>query len=109
MELSFEGLLNKYSWKEIPNCPGRYVLRKKDGDKNSLTPQLFLDKPDLEINSYTTPVAKDKVYVIKFSDNGGLLSYSKPDGGYVHTLNNPSGLIRKLNHLQIVLQPDTEK
>ena len=38
----------------------------------------------------------DPVRVVRFADGGGLLSYRKPDGRYVHTFNTESGLCRKV-------------
>jgi hypothetical protein len=38
----------------------------------------------------------DPMRVVRFADGGGLLSYRKPDGRYVHTFNTESGLCRKV-------------
>jgi hypothetical protein len=39
-------------------------------------------------------------------EGGGLVSYRKPDGAYLHTLNTPDGLARKLAQLGIELPGD---
>ena len=44
--------------------------------------------------------AKDTVIVTSFED-GGLISYRKPDGTYLHTLNTREGFERKLRQLGI--------
>ena len=41
-----------------------------------------------------------RVVVIRFAD-GGLISYRKADGSYIHTLNTCDGLHRKLAQLGI--------
>lgn len=35
---TFEMIFNMYSWKEIKNCPGRFVLTKKSSSADQLTP-----------------------------------------------------------------------
>jgi hypothetical protein len=44
---------------------------------------------------------KDDVFVAIFRDNGGggLITFCKGDGSFVHTLNEPHGLERKLKGL----------
>eukprot|EP00439_Symbiodinium_sp_Y106_P074685 s509_g14.t1 len=44
---------------------------------------------------------QDHVLVGRFSGGGGLLTYCKDGGVYVHTLNTESGLIRKIDALQL--------
>ena len=44
--------------------------------------------------------ARDPVIVTAF-DDGGLISYRKPEGVFVHTLNTREGLERKLRELGI--------
>ena len=51
---------------------------------------------------YVVPGARDPVVVTSLAD-GGLISYRKPDGTYVHTLNSPAGFQRKLQQLGIDL------
>ncbi|CAF1005644.1 unnamed protein product [Adineta ricciae] len=87
--LDFAKLFELYSWKEIKNCPGRYVLN------NQILIQIF-----------TSEICRDAIHIGKFTD-GGLLSYGKSDGTYVHTLNNSSGLTRKMNHLNIHFDNET--
>ena len=47
--------------------------------------------------------AEDPVVVAVFED-GGLISYRKPNGTYVHTLNSRDGFERKLQQLGIELR-----
>ena len=43
-----------------------------------------------------TSTVRDPINVIVFPDSGGIITYVKPDR-FVHTLNKPSGLKRKLD------------
>jgi hypothetical protein len=44
--------------------------------------------------------ARDPVAVVRFP-GGGLISYRKPDGRWLHTLNTADGFARKLEALGI--------
>eukprot|EP00040_Diaphanoeca_grandis_P022912 m.123920 g.123920 ORF g.123920 m.123920 type:complete len:238 (-) comp29025_c0_seq1:350-1063(-) len=49
------------------------------------------------VSTIISPVSgKDDVEVVRLVGGGGLLSYCKPDGTYVHTFNTESGLCRKI-------------
>ena len=101
--LSFNHLFHLYSWKEIPHCPGRYLLSTQDNRRlETVTPTAMLNN-QLTVQIFVSEVCRDRVHVGKFSD-GGLLSYEKSDGTFIHTLNNLSGLARKMNHLNISFQ-----
>jgi hypothetical protein len=52
------------------------------------------------VTEHLVAVAKDPVMVAPLSD-GGLISYRKPDGAYIHTLNSREGFERKLQQLGI--------
>jgi hypothetical protein len=51
---------------------------------------------------FRTDRARDPVVVVKLQD-GGIISYKKPDGKYTHTLNTQEGFERKLAQLGISL------
>ena len=51
-------------------------------------------------SEHVTLMAKDPVIVTPF-DDGGLISYRKADGLFLHTLNTREGLERKLRQLGI--------
>ncbi|UJR32425.1 hypothetical protein I4U23_019887 [Adineta vaga] len=104
-EFSFDKLFKLYSWKEIKNCPGRYLLNKEDNQRlHTVLPNEFLNN-QTSIHIFTSEMCPDRIHIGKFI-NGGLLSYEKSDGTYVHTLNNSSGLTRKMNHLNIQFNND---
>lgn len=77
------------------NCPGRYIL----GAPSALQPHDLV--PGAAIREYEVPSAHDTVVVARF-DGGGIISYKKPGGYYLHTLNTDEGLERKLQQLGIL-------
>lgn len=96
----FSILFQKFSWKEIPNCPGRFLLCKDDNIRvRFVTPIDFLDQK-VNVRVFSSNVCRDKVHIGRFNDfeGGGLLSYQKDDG-FVHSLNTNTGLKRKMDHL----------
>ena len=97
-EASFQTLLAYYDWEAIANCPGRYILK----GIHELTPQDLVGD-DLTQQEFSSPNASDPVLVVVLPD-GGLISYCKPDGTYVHTLGNAEGFSRKLAQLEIQLK-----
>jgi hypothetical protein len=94
--LDFTSLLHRFQWKEMRNCPGRYILA---GAPSTLLPHDLV--PGAALREYTVQSAPDTVVVARF-DGGGLISYKKPDGHYLHTLNTNEGLERKLQQLGIL-------
>jgi hypothetical protein len=84
------------NWREITNCPGRYSLaagpvatRPEDMVPNALG-----------ASEHVVASARDVVIVTPF-ENGGLISYRRADGMFLHTLNTREGLERKLRQLGI--------
>ena len=94
----FERLKAAWTWRPLPNCPGRFVLRDAPQD---LDPRVLLG-PDADFCRFTVPATPDPVVVARF-DDGGLISYEHADGTYVHTLNTSEGFARKLSQLGIPL------
>jgi hypothetical protein len=94
--VSFASLWVEYDCRPIPGCPGRFVL--SGGQPVGLAP-FGLTTP----RSYRVPKARDEVLVARFADGSGLISYRRPNGSIVHTLNKPAGLSRKLAELGIGL------
>ena len=92
----FKQLLESLDWKPIRNCPGRFVL---SGAKADLSYQELLGEA-VEVGVYRVDAAQDTVLVVKL-DDGGLISYQRADGSFVHTLNTPEGFRRKLRQLGI--------
>jgi hypothetical protein len=96
VDMSYEELKGRWPWRPIHGCPGRFLLSP---DTFSGPPeQLLADAgPSFEARS---EFAADPVHVIRMSE-GGLISYRKADGRFVHTLNTEEGLERKLAQLAI--------
>jgi hypothetical protein len=66
-----------------------------------LSPADLLNR-EAEISEFIVAQAKDIVVVAQLED-GGLISYKKIDGTYLHTLNTVEGFSRKLSQLGILL------
>ena len=85
-------------WTPIRDCPGRYVLRNRSAQP--ALEQLVGSLP--KIHRFPDSAARDCVLVVSLQD-GGLISYERADGSYLHTLNTTDGLRRKLDQLGIAL------
>lgn len=99
----FDGLQRLWTWQPMRHCPGRYVLR---GVRSDLAMTTILG-PEIEIRTYRPATAKDTVLVARFR-GGGMISYKREDGTFLHTLNTADGLARKLRQLGIDW-PDTSQ
>jgi hypothetical protein len=93
--VTFSTVYERWSWRPLPNCPGRFVFST---GPSRLTPGTVA--PDVATVEHRVPGARDPVIVARFED-GGLISYLRADGTYVHTLNTCEGLERKLAQLGI--------
>jgi hypothetical protein len=98
MDTDFETLKRAYTWKPIRNCPGRFVL--KTGENPSISDLLGEDVL-VDVTEHVDTPAPDPVCVYPFDEGGGIISYRKSDGNFVHTLNTPEGFERKLHDLGI--------
>jgi len=101
---TFQEVFNRWRWKSIRNCPGRYVFAEgvsslKVGEIAACHFPVF---------EFVSKIARDRVLVMKFKDGGGIISYRKDDGRFLHTLNDADGLTRKLDQLQIKIQPQPD-
>jgi hypothetical protein len=92
-------LLDRWQWKPIRHCPGRFVLMTTD----LATPLESLLGSDCDAQAFMSDAAKDRILVVPLED-GGLISYARVDGRVVHTLNTAEGLVRKLSQLGISLE-----
>ncbi len=96
--MNFAELRSRWNWSAIPNCPGRFILRENG---ISLSPEDIVG-PDTQLNEFQVENARDTVVVGRIG-NGGLISYRRKDGTYIHTLNTVAGFERKLTKLDIRL------
>ena len=94
--VDFATLFGAWSWRPIRGCAGRFVLAA-EGPPVTLEELVGGDAPACE---HRVPTARDVVVVVAF-DGGGLISYRRDDGSYVHTLNDHEGFERKLRQLGI--------
>lgn len=96
MATCFSSLMMAWPWEEVRGCPGRYVLAWQE-EAVTLEDLVGAEAP---FSEHRVPSAPDPVFVAALAD-GGLISYLKPDGRFVHTLNTPEGFRRKLARLGI--------
>jgi len=97
-QMTVEELLTALKWKPIPHCPGRYVL---DRPEPTLSPDQ-LAQVNYAPAEFHVEAAKNAVLVLAL-EGGGLITYWRIDGSYLHTLNTDSGFQRKLVQLGIML------
>lgn len=98
--MTFNELKRRWRWRPIGNCPGRFVLCRHQEEYATSFDELVKEHGGGK--AYGTVHTQDAVRVIELAD-GGLISYYRPDGSIVHTLNTPEGFARKLKQLQIQL------
>jgi hypothetical protein len=94
--LTFAALFAQWAWRPIPNCPGRFVLTEGP----VTTPPEHIAAGATAGPDQVCAGARDPVIVTPL-DDGGLISYRKADGRFLHTLNTRDGLERKLTELGI--------
>jgi hypothetical protein len=99
--VEFDELMRGRRWVPIRGCPGRFIL---GGGPVRLRPE-ELAGPGCEPKEYSVAGARDTVVVVRFN-GGGLISYRKAGGEYLHTLNTEEGLGRKLAQLGLTSRAD---
>ena len=99
--MTFDEIMSRWPWRPIPNCPGRFVL---SSGRSSLAPSEIASGSISVVTEHVIPATPDPVVVAEFED-GGVISYRKPDGSFIHTLNTIEGLDRKLRQLGIRMLP----
>lgn len=96
---TFAELQSRWSWRPIPNCPGRFLF---SAGPTRLAPAEIIS-PGVCVTEHIVAAAKDPVVIAVFVD-GGLISYRKHDGTYLHTLNTREGFERKLQQLGLEIR-----
>ena len=94
--MTFSALFDRWAWRPIPNCPGRYALA---AGPVATPPEDFVPGAN-DRSEHVCALARDPVIVTPFED-GGLISYRKAGGLFLHTLNTREGFERKLGQLGI--------
>jgi hypothetical protein len=93
---TFEKVFATGDWKPIRNCPGRF---QQIGGRSE-TPVEKLVEGENPVIELSTEIVSDKVLTVEFADGGGIISYVKDDGKFIHTLNTKEGFGRKLDQLK---------
>jgi len=91
--VTFSTIFDRSAWRPIPNCPGRYSLA---AGPVATPPEDIV--PGASGSEHVSGLAKDPLIVTPFED-GGLISYRRPGGMFLHTLNTREGFERKLRQL----------
>jgi hypothetical protein len=84
------------TWMPIRGCPGRFVLR---GAPATYSIADLLGEV-VNIQEFRSRKARDVVCVVCL-DDGGMISYHRSDGTWLHTLNTTEGFRRKLDQWEI--------
>ena len=94
--MRFDDVLKMGRWAAMRDCPGRYTL-KDVPPRFSISDVLSSEVP---VNEAHSPKAVDTVWIARLED-GGVISYARGDGSWLHTLNTVEGFERTLNQLEI--------
>jgi hypothetical protein len=95
--LSFATIAALHRITPIHGCPGRYILH---GAEHRRIEDLV--GAAIDVHRHSSPNARDPIAIAPLVD-GGVISYCRTDGTYLHTLNDAAGFARKLAQLGIVL------
>jgi hypothetical protein len=91
--VTFSALFERWTWRPIPHCPGRYVLA---AGPVAIAPEEIVTGGGA--SEHVIAATRDPVMVTPF-DDGGLISYRKSADLFLHTLNTREGFERKLRQL----------
>ncbi len=100
-----QALWDYCEWKEIRNCPGRYTIRRRR-DLSRWPPERLLAAalgaaaPQTSLWRHSSSTS-DAIHAVRFAGGGGLLTYARADGTFIHTFNTESGLLRKIAALRV--------
>lgn len=92
--VGFQELLTRYIWTPITGCPGRFVCH------GAIDTLAMCELTGRDGQYFRSEKCRDEVWV-QAIPGGGVISYRKPDGSWVHTLCDESGFERKLKQLEI--------
>ena len=96
--ITFNQLANRWELRPVRKCPGRFIIHTAPAE---LTPRELLGS-EVAVQTFKVPSARDTVLVARL-EGGGLISYRRPDGKHLHTLNTVEGFERKLLDLGIMI------
>ncbi|CAK0857164.1 unnamed protein product [Prorocentrum cordatum] len=98
--VALEQLWASLPWREIRNCPGRYTTSDRAARAEDLV--ALLGRCGFAVGRAPLVArlpGKDPMALFRLPGGGGLLTYCRPEGFFVHTLNTESGLARKVDAL----------
>ena len=77
-----QDLMARYRWEQMTNDRGRFILAP--GQDPVTTDELV--GTDADVRRLASVAGKDVIVLARFEE-GGLISYERPDGSVLHTLN----------------------
>jgi len=99
--LTVDEILRRGYCKPIRGCPGRWILSEDE----RLDPGTLAGRTGGS-RRFRRDFVPDEIWVCALRD-GGLISYRKPDGRFVHTVCDSEGFLRKLSKLDIAREDVT--
>lgn len=98
--MSVVELMGRWAWREMERSPGRFTLAEPRPD---VTAAELLGS---EVETEEVPsISGGDVLVVARLEGGGLISYRRADGTWLHTLNTAGPFRRKLWELGIEALP----
>lgn len=86
---NFDQIFSAYLWKPIVRCPGRWVFAEVGVEVSDIV------GARVSVAPVTSVSARDAIVHIPV-EGGGIISYQRSDGSYVHTLCTQCAYLRKL-------------
>ena len=96
--MKIEDLLKRFQWEQIPNTNGRFTLNRAEPPRSIAE---LVDSQETEIKQYPSAHQQELIFVVELED-GGLISYLRKDGSFIHTLNSQNMFKRKQWELGII-------
>jgi hypothetical protein len=95
---TFDEIFGRWGWSPIPNCPGRYTLAK--GTRSLSIIEVVGHQT--AVFEYAVSTARDRVFIVLLRE-GGVISYRRQDGSFLHTLGTAAAFDRKVLQLGIAM------
>ncbi len=99
--MMFGEAMRRWPFEAIPNCPGRFVARWREKEKESERCERLEEVwPGAAWSRMDDADTRDAVWHHAFADgSGGFVVFQKPDGALVVTLGTAEGFARKMRML----------
>ncbi|QDT29605.1 hypothetical protein [Gimesia panareensis] len=91
-------LLERFQWKKIPDTQGRFTLPQSQAQ---LSVEDLIGTDEVEIKQHPSAHPEEVIHIVELED-GGLISYQRQNGTFLHTLNSENMFKRKQWELGII-------